>query len=384
MNEGGRNDDIDILLCTDYLPPSDGGVEHVVEELAYRLTDRGFRVGVYTLVSPGARIQLSDHPDISVFASKRLELTNYIGLQSAVSLSAPFDFRHVLRRFDPDLVHVHNRFFYTSYLGMLYKYVRDYPLVTTMHLGGLEHIDGMGGVAARIFQSVFAKRLVRASDSVICVSDAVAAVAQSLGAPRTEVVRNAVDLSRFEVDKPVFDKTLLYVGRLVRNNGPHDLIAAVPDILAAHPDASVNIVGSGKLKSELDRLSESLAVSDAVTIYGFVDDIVPMYEKADVFCRPSYSEGLPLTLLESMATYSVPVVTPVAGAEEVVSDGETGYFVSVNCPESIATTVNRLFRRPAEVEHVAEQAHASVKAEYSWEHRTEKVIEVYKHVLGHG
>lgn len=379
--ERTTTDSIRVLLCADYLPPSDGGVEQVVDQLARRLTDGGHEVGVFTLRGSNEHVELSEHPDIAVFTSNKIDLTEYVGLQSAVSIPALRDFRRAVRRFEPDVVHVHNRFFYTAYVGLLYKYLERYPLVTTLHLGDLEHIDGLGGTAARLFQAAFARRLVRASDSVVCVSDAVATVARSLGATAPTTIPNSVDLDRFDVERSAFDKTLLYVGRLVRNNGPDDLLRAVPDIVDEHTDAHVHIVGSGNLEAELTRLVESLSVSDSVTIHGFVDDILPLYGAADVFCRPSYSEGLPLTLLESMATYSVPVVTPVAGTREVLSDGETGYFVDVDDPTSIATTVNRLFDDPDRIDRLAEAARSYVERRHSWDQRTEDVIRVYEDLI---
>lgn len=369
-----------VLLCTDYLPPSDGGVEQVVGQLAHRLNERGHDVGLFTLRSNDERIDLADHPDITIYASAKIDLTPYVGLQSAVSIPALWDFRRVASQFEPDVVHVHNRFFYTSYVGLLYKPLTRVPLVTTLHLGDLSHIDGRGGDVARVFESVFARLLVRHSDAVLCVSDSVSDVARFLGARTTETVPNSVDLDQFAVSNADFDKTLLYVGRLVRNNGPMDLVRAVPAIVEEHPDAHVHIVGDGELKGALERLVRSLSLSESVTIHGFVDDVVSMYEAADVFCRPSYSEGLPLTLLEAMATYTVPVVTPIAGANEVLSDGETGYFVGVANPESIASTVSELFSNADDVDRVAEAARTYVERRHSWDQRVENITQLYRSV----
>jgi len=267
---------------------------------------------------------------------------------------------------------------------LLYRYVNDYPLVTTLHLGSLDHIGGMGGTAAKLLESVLPRWLIRQSDSVICVSEAVADVARSLGARRTTVAPNAVDTDRFSAQPPELDKRILYVGRLVRNNGPHVLIEAVPDILEEHPDARVDLVGSGQLRSELEQLVETLSVSDAVTVHGFVDDILGMYEKADIFCRPSYSEGLPLTLLESMATCTVPVVTPVAGAREALVDGETGRFADVRDPASVARTVSGLLARPEEVRRMARAGRTRVEQQYSWERRVDTILDEYEWVLRDG
>jgi len=374
--------DLDVLLCTDYLPPSEGGVEHVVDQLARRLAAAGYRVGIFTLTVPDTRIDLARHPDIVVVTVHRFELTAYIGLQSAVAPAAVREFKRALDAYDPDIIHVHNRFFFTSHLGLLYAPVSDYTLVTSLHLGDIDELDGVSGFAANFFQGTFAKQLVRRSDAVICVSEAAATVAADLGTDpaRIHVVYNAVNLKQFDVTIGTFDKTLLYIGRLVANNGPQDLLQAIPSILDTHPDATIHLVGSGVLQSTLEGQITDLGVGNAVSMHGFVEDITEMYALADIFCRPSYSEGLPLTLLESMATYTVPVVTPVAGAGEVVNDGKTGYFVDVGDPETIARTVNMLFDNPDRVARTAQAARTYVETTHSWTQRTVEIANVYDDV----
>ncbi|TYL36430.1 hypothetical protein CV102_22670 [Natronococcus pandeyae] len=378
VRRGGSG--LDVLFCADYLPPSDGGVEHVVDGLARRLSARGYAVGVFTLAADDESIDLCNHPDVSVFAARKIELTDYIGLQSAISPAAVRRFKRVLGETNPSIVHVHNRFFFTSYLALAYKHYSGYSLVTTLHLGELDHLDGLGGGAAKLFQRTLARQLVTRSDAIVCVSDAVGSVARELGSPpdRTRVLRNAVDLEAFDVAPSAFDKTLLYVGRQVRNNGPQDLIAAAPAVADRHPDASIHLVGGGPLEDELTARAVTLGVDDVVHVHGFVDDVTEYYLDADVFCRPSYSEGLPLTLLESMATYTVPVVTPVAGSREILANGSTGRFVPVGDPDAIAETIADLFDRPETVEHVSRRARAYVEENHSWEQRTDDMIGIYE------
>lgn len=376
-----QGDGLRVLLCTDHLPPSDGGVEHVVEQLARRLASRGFSVGVYTLRSADEQLDITEHREVSLFTSGKIDLTQYIGLQSSFSVGAFADFRRILTAFDPDIVHVHNRFFLTSYVAWLYRYLANYSLVTTLHLGNIDHIDGVAGTMARSFQSIFPSQLISQSESVICVSQAVADVARSLGANRITVAPNAVDADRFNFDENGFEKRVLYVGRLVRNNGPQTLIRAIPDIIDQHPDAKFDIVGSGELKPELEKLVESVSAAEAVTIHGFVEDIVQMYSISDVFCRPSYSEGLPLTLLESMSTGTVPVVTPVAGTKEVLTDGETGHFVDIDDPKATADTISRLLDRPEKLRQMAEAGRKHVERNHSWEQRVDTIAREYRRVV---
>ncbi len=366
-----------VLICSDYLPPSDGGVEQVVEKLARHLVEEGFTVGVFTLDDGPRTFSLRQDPGITLYTARGIDLTEVIGLQSMVSVRAFPEFRRVLGEFEPDVVHAHNRFFFTTALAAFSSLPANYHLVTTLHLGGVDMISGLGGTAASAYERTVGRLILRRSEQVICVSRAVEAVARRLGAARTTVVRNAVDVDAF-TPSPTTDPSLLYVGRLVRNNGIQDLLEALPGILDTHPDATVDIVGSGPLEDETDAAIASMG--DGVTRHEFVDDISSMYERASVFCRPSYSEGLPLTLLEAMAAGVPPVVTDVAGVPEVVTDGVNGRLVEPGRPDEIRRAITALFADESGRARVGRRAREYVRENLTWGQRTNKVLAVYGQV----
>lgn len=369
-----------ILLTSDYLPPSDGGVEQVVQKLALHLVDEGFEVGIFTLDDGTRAFELQDVPEISFYTASALDLTEIVGLQSMFSVSALREFRRVLQEFQPDIVHAHNRFFYTSVLAALYSIRADYKLVTTLHLGDIGMISGLGGAAAKTFEQTISRFVISRSEQVICVSAAAELIAQSLGAKRTAVVRNAVDVDEFSPN-PTNGKSLLYIGRFVHNNGIQDLLTALPSILDSHPDAEIHLVGSGPMGEEVQKTIQSSGLSDSVTIYDYVDDISEMYNRASVFCRPSYSEGLPLTMLEAMASGVPPVVTAIAGVPEVVTDHETGIFLEPGNPDEVAQAVIELFDNAELRARLSKNAREFITENLTWEQRTENVIGVYSQVV---
>ncbi|SDR13363.1 glycosyltransferase family 4 protein [Halopelagius longus] len=369
-----------ILLTSDYLPPSDGGVEQVVQKLALHLVDEGFTVGIFTLDDGSRDFELEDVPDISFYTASALDLTDTIGLQSMFSVSALREFRNVLREFQPDIVHAHNRFFYTSVLAALYSIRADYKLVTTLHLGDIGMISGLGGVAAKTFEQTVSQFVISRSEQVICVSAAAEPIAQSLGAKRTAVVRNAVDINEFSPSQ-TNGKSLLYIGRFVHNNGIQDLLTALPLILDSHPDAEIHLVGSGPLGDKVRKSIQSSGLSESVTIYDYVDDISEMYDLASVLCRPSYSEGLPLTMLEAMASGVPPVVTAIAGVPEVVTDHETGILLEPGNPDEVAQAIIELFDDAELRTRLSKNARDYITENLTWEQRTDKVIRIYSQVV---
>ncbi len=367
-----------VLVTSDYVPPSDGGVEQVVQKLALHLTAAGYEVGVFTLDDGDRTFELRENPDVSVYTASAVDLTDAIGLQSMLSASALREFGRVVEEFRPDVVHAHNRFFFTSALAAGYSRYADseFDLVTTVHLGEIDMISGVGGVAARAFEQTVGRFIVSQSDRVVCVSRAAAEAVRPLGATSTTVIRNSVDTDEFSPAR-TDEKSLLYIGRFVRNNGILDLLAALPEVVDAHPDATVHLVGSGPLEDAIRERIRATGLSDSVTVYGYVEDISERYDRASVFCRPSYSEGLPLTMLEAMASGVPPVVTAIAGVPEVVTDGETGVLLEPGDPDGISRAINELFRDPELRHRLGRNAHAYVTQNLTWEQRTERVMTVY-------
>jgi glycosyltransferase involved in cell wall biosynthesis len=148
--------------------------------------------------------------------------------------------------------------------------------------------------------------------------------------------------------------------------------------LDSHPDAEVHLVGSGPLGEDVQKSIQSSGLSDSVTTHDYVDDISQMYDLASVFCRPSYSEGLPLTMLEAMASGVPPVVTGIAGVPEVVTDHETGVLLEPGNPDEVAQAVIELFDNPELRTRLSENAREYITENLTWEQRTQRVSSLYR------
>lgn len=91
--------------------------------------------------------------DGTIHSATSWDMTKIIGLQSQVSLHAFRKFRGVVREIESDLIHLYNRFFFTTFIVISWKLVseRDIPIVTTFHLGDTGDIGDLGGRAARLY-----------------------------------------------------------------------------------------------------------------------------------------------------------------------------------------------------------------------------------------
>jgi glycosyltransferase involved in cell wall biosynthesis len=125
--------------------------------------------------------------------------------------------------------------------------------------------------------------------------------------------------------------TVLFVGRLVQRKGAGHLLEAVGRLVGEGIDLRVMLVGDGPERAGLESLSADLGLGDRVRFTGWLGvlspEILAAYDAADIFCLPSFAEGLPLVVVEAMGR-GVPVVaTAVSGTPEIVLHERTGLLV---------------------------------------------------------
>ncbi|MDO8728913.1 MAG: glycosyltransferase family 4 protein [bacterium] len=179
------------------------------------------------------------------------------------------------------------------------------------------------------------------------------------------VIPNGVDVKKFEnIQHRVLNRsvvTLITTSRLVEKNGIKDLINA----LKLLPNVKLRILGVGPLESELKLLATGLPVE----FVGFVSrDEIPTYlHYADIFVRPSLSEGMGISFIEAMAAGLPVVATRVGGIPDFLKDGETGLFCEVKNPESIAKQVKRLIEDDDLREMIKKNALNMVRKKYDWD-----------------
>jgi glycosyltransferase involved in cell wall biosynthesis len=173
------------------------------------------------------------------------------------------------------------------------------------------------------------------------------------------------------------------IGRLCAVKGQRELIQALPHL----PDVRLVLVGKdleqgGAFQAELERDAERLGVRERVVFAGHRDDARALLDELDLFVLPSWTEGLPVVVLEAMAHGRAVVATPVGGTPEVVEDGETGVLVPPRDPRTLADAVGRLLADPDLRRRMGEAGRARVATRFSREAMTRRVLEIYDEVSG--
>ena len=134
---------------------------------------------------------------------------------------------------------------------------------------------------------------------------------------------------------------LLSVGELNKNKNHEIVIKA----LARLNNSKIYYVicGAGPLHNHLNELSNKLGVGNQVKLLGFRSDIAEIYKAADLFVFPSLREGLPVSLMEAMASGLSVVCSNIRENRDLVKDGVGGYFVKPKDVDKFAQYIKDLF-----------------------------------------
>ncbi len=220
------------------------------------------------------------------------------------------------------------------------------------------------------------KKIYQQADFIQVISSYLAKVVRGYGYQgELKIIPNGIDLSWQQMDSILLDKSLslpphskvvLTVSRLVKKNGLEFLIKA----MALLPDNyHLLIIGEGPLRGSLQRLVGKLKLKHRVHFLGQIPyhHLPAYYARADVFCRPSLTEGLGNVFLEAMAMRVPVVATPVGGIVDIIKDRENGLLVKVGDPQDIALNLKEAVENEALRQRFIQAGAALVKDKYSWD-----------------
>jgi len=288
--------------------------------------------------------------------------------------------RRCLRRYRPDLVHLHGR------------------------IGA----DVMGGIACRLegTPSVHSRRVdnpeqrwmvalkYRLHDRVIAISEAIGRVLLAEGLPpeKLRVVRSSVEVQRFDrpcnrellhsgLGAPTQARPIGVVAQLIERKGHRFLIEALPPLVEEFPQLLVLFFGKGPLEQDLRRSVTATGLSDHVQFVGFRDDLPDLLPCLELLVHPATMEGLGVSLLQA-ASAGVPIVASDAGGmPEAVHQGLNGLLVPPGDSRALGAAVATLLRDGALARQMGCAGNNLMQQEFSVDTMVEGNLSVYRELV---
>ncbi|MDP2684214.1 MAG: glycosyltransferase family 4 protein [bacterium] len=262
------------------------------------------------------------------------------------------------------------------------------------------------------------KQIFKKADKIQAISKYLADWAREMGAKcEISVIPNGVAVKRESENNlhhhKCNHKKIITVSRLVEKNGVEDLIKSLSYL---DNNVHLTILGDGVLRSHLESVVKDNGLNERVHFVGSVspEDVYKHLAVANIFCRPSLSEGLGNAFLEAMAVSLPTIGTKVGGIPDFLIDDETslpgqsppsvspgklslslaktslpgvalaktGWFCEVNNPESIAEKIKYILdeKNKEEVQKVVSNAKKMVEEKYNWELIAKDINNIFKNL----
>ncbi len=157
---------------------------------------------------------------------------------------------------------------------------------------------------------------------------------------------------------------LVFVGRLTPIKGLRILLEALVRARESRPDLHLTLIGDGEDRVHLEALAARLGAAVVFAGYRSQGEIARLLSEADALVLPSFAEGLPVVLMEAMASGRPVIATRVGGISELVEDGVSGLLVPPGDVESLAQGICRIADDPDLRKRMGEAGQATVKREF--------------------
>ena len=276
--------------------------------------------------------------------------------------------RWLVSRFDPDIVQTHS--VKSHFLMRLSQAHRQRYWIAFHH--GYTRTD----IKMRVY-NYFDRFSLPAAHHVVTVCHCFASELESIGVSKRQITvqhnsvkpfipvsRNQSNQLRTSLGIPPNSILLLAVGRLSREKGHADLIAALRQLRArhAHRDVRLVIVGDGPERTRIQNAARKSMPPGCVVFAGHQSELSGYYTIADLMVLPSHTEGSPNVLLEAMAAGLPIVATNVGGTPEIVSSEHSALLVEKQNPFALAVAIERLLEDEGLRERVGSAARAASSA----------------------
>ncbi len=358
-----------LMLAGSYLPVI-GGCIKIVHELAQKFVDSGYTVDILTCNSTNG----VQHDVLDGINIHRLSSWNLVHGSYPVPTLSPGNMRSVLNlaKNDYQCIITNTRFYPICFIGWILSKFYQIPLIHLEH-GSCHTVSEsfLVSTIGRIYDHTLGSLLVKGAKMNFGVSAPAVRFLNHLGAKDAKVMHNGIDLSAFEdrrqggSTKTPGKTVITYVGRLVYGKGVQDLLSIFPELQG---DVQLIIIGDGPYRGELEALARQVDSSRILFVGEQRPETIPgILKSTGIFVNPSYSEGLPTSVLEACAAGCAVVATDVGGTDEIILDGVTGFLVKPGDREGLAEKINFLLENRSTREILGKNARAYVMDNFSWD-----------------
>lgn len=375
-----------ILIFSPYYPPHIGGLETHADEFNKYISPHVKKITVFT-------------PRLPFDAAKKetrfgnVEIIRFPAFEFIPNYPLPkfweAEFWRLffwLYKQDFDVIISRTRFFFTSILALFYSKTRRIKWIHIEHGSDFVKLHSkLTSLLAKIHDHTFGRAVLVFSDKNIANSKASAQFCKKLSFNKDcEVIYRGVEIEKIKKVQPDFllkekyqgKSIITFIGRLIDGKGVHDLLEAVKDV---QKEFIVFIIGDGPQRKNLEDLTTRYGIENKVVFFGQkkFEDTISILKISDMFANPSYTEGLPTSVIEA-ALCKIPIIaTDVGGTVEISAKPHFIY------PKDIFALKNQIeytIQNKEKATKKTDLIYEEVKNKFSWEKNIYQYLEIFNNI----
>lgn len=300
------------------------------------------------------------------------------------AIGAYFSFLKEMVINKPDLVHIHS-----SFGGSFYRKLPFVYMANIFDIPVINHIHGSEIANLYINASEKKKKLVEnCFDKCNYLAVLSEEWKKNLDVVKTKTPKIVIEnYSTIHQEclkrKNNQDKIILFLGFITELKGCFDIPDIVTKVIEQNTNVKFILAGSGEIE-KLQHIIEEKGISQYFLFPGWVkkEEKEKLLRNADIFFLPSYTEAMPMSILEAMG-YGLPIVTTnVGGIPQLVEEGKNGYMTEPGNIDGFAKVILELIGNDELIYRMGKEGIEKAYEKYSLEKHLEKVCALYEKILG--
>lgn len=325
--------------------------------------------------------EMNKKVDISLFSST---IDGNFFIKVLYGIVALFRFKKHINKYD--IFHINIASNGSSFRKSLYvRLIKNQNKKVVLHIHGGEYLkfyDSLNGLKKIVIDNMWKK-----SDAVIVLSDYWKKELQErFSESNIIVIENGINTKKFlngVSDLNSNADSLLFVGRIVAEKGIYELIDALAILNKSDNSIKLTFAGEG----EVEKLKKHISLKkldDSVSFKGWIteDELIKLLSYTGIVVLPSYSEALPICLLEGMASGKGIVATKVGAIPEVITSKENGILVMPKDSMGLACAVKEMIEIIKDNRFDGNANIRLVENKYSWQCMHKNILKVYYTIGG--
>lgn len=290
--------------------------------------------------------------DVNIFHRGKSDGKNGMVSKIMRTLSLPRKFRKAIREYKPDRILINSSLSKASMLrdGMLVRAAKRMGVKTVLFVHGFQHKDAN---SLKLLRWGYFK-----ADAIVVLADEFRQILIDAG------YKGPVYVSLNPIDKELFDLTdnneltgkpgnIMFLSRMVPGKGIKECLQIFEIVQKKHPELVLNMLGDGECRAEAEKYVADHGMANVV-FHGYVTGDAKrtqLLESLLLLCT-SYSEGLPISVLEAMAAGQVVMSTAVGGIKDLAALHNFGFMCQGNSPQEFAEAFEKIYADKAKMDAI--------------------------------